>query len=82
MVGKRDKSFNQSVYNGVEKFAKESGTKYRKFEVTNATQREWAIHRMAQRGVDPVLGVGFARAQAFPCRFVDYVPIDVAGVMV
>ena len=64
MGGKFDKSFNQGVYNGVEKFAKESGVKYREFEVTNATQREQAIRRMAQRGADPVLGVGFAQAPA------------------
>ena len=64
MGGKFDKSFNEGVYNGVEKFAKESGVKYREFEVTNATQREQAIRRMAQRGADPVLGVGFAQAPA------------------
>ena len=64
MGGKFDKSFNEGVYNGVEKFRKESGVKYREFEVTNETQREQALRRMAQRGANPVLGVGFAQGPA------------------
>ncbi len=62
MGGKFDKSFNQGVYDGVELFKKETGIEYREFEVTNETQREQALRRMAQRGADPVLGVGFAQA--------------------
>lgn len=64
MGGKFDKSFNEGVYNGVEKFKSETGIDYREFEVTNETQREQAIARMAQRGANPVLGVGFAQAPA------------------
>ena len=64
MGGKFDKSFNEGVYNGVEKFKDETGIKYREFEVTNETQREQAMARMAGRGADPVLGVGFAQAPA------------------
>jgi len=64
MGGKFDKSFNEGVYNGVEKFKEETGIKYREFEVTNETQREQAIARMASRGANPVLGVGFAQALA------------------
>jgi basic membrane protein A and related proteins len=64
MGGKFDKSFNEGVYNGVEKFKAETGIDYREFEVTNETQREQAIARMAQRGANPVLGVGFAQAPA------------------
>ncbi len=62
MGGKFDKSFNQGVYDGVERFKNESGIEYREFEVTNETQREQAIRRMAQRGANPILGVGFAQA--------------------
>ena len=62
MGGKFDKSFNQGVYDGVERFKEESGIEYREFEVTNETQREQAIRRMAQRGANPILGVGFAQA--------------------
>ena len=64
MGGKFDKSFNEGVYNGAEKYKKESGVKYRSFEVTNETQREQAIRKMAQRGSDPVLGIGFAQGPA------------------
>ena len=64
MGGKFDKSFNEGVYNGVEKFKSETGVKYREFEVTNETQREQAIRKMAQRGGNPVLGIGFAQAPA------------------
>ena len=62
MGGKFDKSFNQGVYEGVERYKEESGTEYREFEVTNETQREQALRRMAQRGANPILGVGFAQA--------------------
>ncbi|RED50870.1 BMP family lipoprotein [Aestuariispira insulae] len=64
MGGKFDKSFNEGVYNGVERFKSEAGTKYREFEVTNETQREQAIRKMAQRGSNPVLGIGFAQGPA------------------
>ncbi|WP_282608090.1 BMP family protein [Pelagibius sp. Alg239-R121] len=64
MGGKFDKSFNEGVYNGVEKFKAETGISYREFEVTNETQREQALRKMAQRGADPVVGVGFAQGPA------------------
>ncbi len=62
--GKFDKSFNQGVYTGLEKFKKETGIDYKSFEITNATQREQAIRKMAKRGADPVLGIGFAQGPA------------------
>jgi len=58
MGGKFDKSFNQGVYDGVERFKADEGIEYREFEVTNETQREQALRRMAQRGANPILGVG------------------------
>lgn len=64
MGGKFDKSFNQGVYDGVEKFKSETSIEYREFEVTNEAQREQALRRMAQRGANPVLGIGFAQAPA------------------
>jgi basic membrane protein A len=64
MGGKFDKSFNQGVNDGITKFNKETGIKYREFEVTNETQREQAIRKMAQRGSDIILGVGFAQSDA------------------
>ena len=64
MGGKFDKSFNQGVYNGLERFRQETGIAYREFEVTNETQREQALRKMAQRGNDPVIGIGFAQGPA------------------
>ena len=64
MGGKFDKSFNQSAYTGAEKFKSETGITYREFEVTNPSQREQAIRRMAQRKSDVIVGIGFAQAEA------------------
>jgi len=64
MGGKFDKSFNEGIYNGLEKFRAETGISYREFEVTNETQREQAMRRMVSRGATVVLGVGFAQADA------------------
>ena len=61
MGGKFDKSFNEGVYNGMEKFKKDTGVDYRSFEITNVTQREQVIRKMAQRANNPVLGIGFAQ---------------------
>ncbi|MBJ3776777.1 BMP family ABC transporter substrate-binding protein [Acuticoccus sp. 2012] len=64
MGGKFDKSFNEGVWNGVKRFSDETGIEVMEFEVTNETQREQAITRMAQRGATLVLGVGFSQADA------------------
>jgi len=64
MGGKFDKSFNEGVYNGVKKFTDETGIEVMEFEVTNETQREQAMRRMAERGATIILGVGFAQADA------------------
>ncbi|ORE93461.1 BMP family lipoprotein [Acuticoccus yangtzensis] len=72
MGGKFDKSFNEGVWNGVKRFMDETGVEVMEFEVTNETQREQAITRMAQRGADLVLGVGFAQADAIDKVAQDY----------
>ncbi len=64
MGGKFDKSFNEGVWNGVKKFSDETGVSVMEFEVTNETQREQAMRRMAERGATVILGVGFAQADA------------------
>jgi basic membrane protein A and related proteins len=60
--GKFDKSFNEGVYVGAEKFKTETKLNYADFEVTNETQFEQAHRRFAQRGQDPIIGVGFNQA--------------------
>ena len=64
MGGKFDKSFNEGVWNGVQKFTAESGVEVMEFEVTNETQREQAMRRIAERGATVILGFGFAQADA------------------
>ncbi len=60
--GKFDKSFNEGVYTGAEKFKAETRINYADFESTNETQFEQAYRRFAQRGQDPIVGVGFNQA--------------------
>src|SRR5215813_14853013 len=62
MGGKFDKSFNESAYNGAERFKKETGIAYREFEVTAEAQREQALRNMARRGSQIVVAIGFAQA--------------------
>jgi len=62
--GKFDKSFNEAAYNGAEKFKKETGINYAEFEITNDTQREQALRKLAQRGATVIVGTGFAQAPA------------------
>ena len=64
MGGKFDKSFNEAAFNGAEKWKKESGKAYLEFEISNATQREQAMRRMAERNASPIIGVGFSQGSA------------------
>ena len=61
MGGKFDKSFNQSAYDGAERWKKETGKTYLEFEIANPAQREQAQRRMAERGADPIVGIGFSQ---------------------
>ncbi|MDJ1157600.1 BMP family ABC transporter substrate-binding protein [Chelatococcus sp. SYSU_G07232] len=62
--GKFDKSFNEGVYNGAERFKKETGVAYRDFEPQNDAQREQALRRFARDGYSPIVAVGFSQASA------------------
>jgi len=64
MGGKFDKSFNEAAYNGMEKWKKETGKSYLEFEVTNESQREQALRRIAEKGASPIVGIGFGQASA------------------
>ncbi len=72
MGGKFDKSFNEGIWNGIQRFTGETGVEVLEFEVTNPTQREQAIRRMVERGATIVLGVGFAQADAIAKVAADY----------
>ena len=62
--GKFDKSFNEAAYNGMERWKKETGKSYLEFEVSNESQREQAIRRMAEKGASPIIAMSFSQASA------------------
>jgi basic membrane protein A len=62
--GKFDKSFNEGVWQGAERFKKETNIAVSEFEPSNETQFEQALRRFAQRGHDPIIAVGFSQAVA------------------
>ena len=62
--GKYDKSFNEGVFAGAERFKKEAGVEYRDFEPQNDSQREQALRRFARDGFSPIVAVGFSQASA------------------
>ena len=60
--GKFDKSFNESAFNGAQRWAEETGNTYAEFELTAEPQREQAIRRFAEEGNNPIIMVGFMSA--------------------
>ncbi|RXT43528.1 BMP family ABC transporter substrate-binding protein [Bosea sp. Tri-44] len=62
--GKFDKSFNEGVFVGAEKFKAETGVEFRDFEPTNDAQIEQALRRFARDGHSPIIAVGFSQATA------------------
>ncbi|MGF1474256.1 MAG: BMP family protein [Geminicoccaceae bacterium] len=70
--GKFDKSFNEAAYNGAEKFKQETGISYLEFEITNETQRDQALRRMARNGANVVVAVGFGFATPLEAAADDY----------
>jgi basic membrane protein A len=62
--GKFDKSFNEGVFNGAERFKTDTGVEFREFEIQNDSQREQAMRNFARRGSNPILVVGFSQAAA------------------
>jgi basic membrane protein A and related proteins len=70
--GKNDKSFGQAAWEGAERWKKETGKPYLEYEIANATQREQAARRFAQRGADPVVGVGFPQASSIEAVAKDF----------
>ncbi len=69
---KFDKSFNESVWNGVQKFTKETGVEVKEFQITNETQREQAMRRLVERGATMVIAVGFSQADAIDAVAADH----------
>jgi basic membrane protein A and related proteins len=62
--GKNDKSFGEAAWRGAEAWKRETGRPYLEFEIANAPQREQAARRFAERGANPIVGVGFPQASS------------------
>lgn len=62
--GKFDKSFNEGVFHGAERFKKDTGIDFRDFEPQNDAQVEQALRRFARDGFSPVIAVGFSSETA------------------
>lgn len=58
--GKFDKSFNEAAFHGAEKWAKETGGKFKELEMQSEAQREQALRRLAESGANPIAMTGFA----------------------
>ncbi|SIO40365.1 nucleoside-binding protein [Rhodovulum sp. ES.010] len=58
--GKFDKSFNEAAYTGAERWAEETGGSYREIELQSEAQREQALRRFAEAGLNPIVMAGFA----------------------
>jgi basic membrane protein A len=64
MGGKYDKSFNEAAFRGLQKWKKDTGKPVLEFEIANETQREQALRRLAERGANPIIAIGFSQAGA------------------
>ncbi len=60
--GKFDKSFNESSYNGAQRWADETGSAFAEVELQSDAQREQAIRRFADEGYNPIIMAGFMNA--------------------
>ena len=70
--GKNDKSFNEAAFNGAEKWAKETGGKYKELEMQNEAQREQALRQLAEAGANPIVMTGFAFGDVLAAVAPDY----------
>jgi basic membrane protein A and related proteins len=70
--GKFDKSFNQAAFQGAEAWKKKSGKTYLEFEIQNAAQREQATRRFAEKGANPIVGIGFPQAASIEAVAKDF----------
>jgi basic membrane protein A len=60
--GKFDKSFNESSFNGAQRWAAETGGTFAEVELQSDAQREQAMRRFAEEGFNPVIMAGFMNA--------------------
>ena len=70
--GKFDKSFNESAFNGAQRWVEETGGDYVETELANEAQREQTMRRMADRGANPIVVLGFANGSTLEAVAPDY----------
>jgi len=70
--GKFDKSFNEAAHNGATRWAEETGGTYREIELQSEAQREQALRRFAEAGLNPIITMGFAMADPLASVAADY----------
>jgi basic membrane protein A and related proteins len=61
-AGKNDKSFNEAVFNGITRFMDDTGIAVTELEPTNEAMMEQSLLKLAQRGYNPIVAVGFTFA--------------------
>jgi len=62
--GKFDKSFNQSAFEGAERFKKETGIKFIEAQASSDTQAEQVLRGLARKKLDLIAAIGFSQTQA------------------
>ncbi len=70
--GKFDKSFNEAAFNGAKRWAEETGGTYKEVEMQSEAQREQALRRFAEAGMNPIITTGFAFSSALAEVAPDY----------
>lgn len=62
--GKFDKSFNQSAFEGLQRFSKETGIKVFEAQASSDTQAEQVMRGLARKKLDLIAAIGFSQTQA------------------
>ncbi|NKX43342.1 BMP family lipoprotein [Roseicyclus persicicus] len=70
--GKFDRSFNESAFNGAQRWAEETGGTFREIELQSDAQREQAMRRLAEAGANPIVMAGFLQETPLSVVAPDY----------
>jgi len=70
--GKFDKSFNEAAANGAARWVADTGGSYVETELQSEAQREQNMRKMAERGANPIVVLGFANASTLEKVAPDY----------
>ncbi|MCG2586085.1 BMP family protein [Massilia sp. TS11] len=62
--GKFDKSFNQSAFEGAERFKKDTKIGFIEVQASSDTQSEQMLRSLARKNLDLIAAIGFSQAQA------------------